>query len=147
MKTRYKHSKSVHNMKAPTIIVEEILKHFSPKKVIDLGCGLWTFVKVFQEHWVDAYWVNWERIEKDKLFIEENYLIIKNLEKYFDFEKKYDLAISLEVAEHIDEKFSDNFIKTITSCSDYIVFSAAIPWQWWQNHINEQPPEYREKKI
>lgn len=147
MNKKYVHDKSVHNLKDPKIIVEEILKHFSPKSVIDLWCGLGTFVKVFQDYWIDAYWVNWEWVEKDKLFIDEKSLIIKNLEEFYDFWKKYDLAISLEVAEHIDEKYSDNFVKTLISCSDYIVFSAATSCQWWQNHVNEQRPEYREKKF
>ena len=147
METRYQHDKIVHNLKDPKIIIKEVLKHFSPKTAIDLWCWLGTFVKVLQDNWVDAYWVNWDRIEKDKLFIDEKNLIIKNLEEFYDFWKKYDLAISLEVAEHIDEKYSDNFVKTLISCSDYIIFSAATSWQWWQNHVNEQRPEYREKKF
>lgn len=144
---RYTHDLSVHNMQAPRIIVEEILKHFNPKSIIDLWCWLWTFVKAFQENWIDAYWVNWEWVEKDKLFINEESLIIHNLEQYHAFDKKFDLAMSLEVAEHIDEKYADNFIKTIISCSDIIIFWAAIPWQVWQNHVNVQSPEYWEKKF
>lgn len=146
-KSRYIHETTVHELKNPSIIVGEILKHFSPKTVIDLWCWLWSFVKVFQDYWIDAYWVNGERTERDKLFIDDKSLLIYNLEQYHDFWKQYDMALSLEVAEHIDEKYSDNFVKTITSCSDIIIFSAAIPWQTWQNHINLQSPEYRERKF
>lgn len=146
--SRFVHDEKLHhNFKDPKIIIEEILKHFHPKKVIDLWCWLGAFVKTFQDHWIDAYWVNWPRVEKDKLVMNEDRLIIKNLEEFCDFKKWYDMAITIEVAEHIDAKYADNFIKTITSCADIIIFSAAIPWQWWFKHVNEQSPEYREEKF
>lgn len=49
---------------------------------------------------------------------------------------------SLEVAEHIDEKYAQNFIELLTLTSDIILFSAAIPNQGGLEHINEQPPKY-----
>lgn len=146
MKSRYLHVK-VPNLQVPTKIIDEILKHFSPKKVIDLGCWLWLFVKVFQDKWIDAVWVDGDWTKNEKVIIKEDSFIVKNLEEYCNFDKKYDLAVSLEVAEHLNEKSADIFVKTLVSCSDYIIFSAAIPWQWWQNHINEQSPTYWEEKF
>ena len=55
---------------------------------------------------------------------------------------KFDLAYSIEVGEHIPEVFARNFVKYITSLSDFVVFSAAFPGQGGQGHINEQPQEY-----
>ncbi|MBT0824260.1 hypothetical protein KJQ78_03160 [Campylobacter lari] len=54
----------------------------------------------------------------------------------------FSLTQSLEVAEHIDEKFAQNFIELLTLTSDIILFSAAIPNQGGLEHINEQPPKY-----
>lgn len=144
-KLKYIHTTDVHNLQNPTILVTEWLKHFSPKKVIDIWCGTWSFVKVFRDKWIETIWVDWSWVDKSQLFMDEQYFIEKDLEKEHDFDNKYDLAISLEVAEHLSKQSAENFIKTLTSCSNYIIFSAALPWQWWQNHINEQPPEYREK--
>lgn len=142
---KYIHESSVHNLLSPTLIIQEILEHFSPQSVIDVGCWLWTFVKVLQDKWIDAYGVDGARVEQDKLFIDQEYFIERDLEKYQTFEQRYDLALSLEVAEHLSDKSAKDFVKTLTSSSDYIVFSAALPNQWWQNHLNEQKPEYREK--
>jgi len=61
--------------------------------------------------------------------------------------RKYDLAISLEVAEHLPEQFADLFVKTLILHSDIILFSAAIPGQGGQNHLNEQWPDYWIEKF
>src|SRR3546814_4441067 len=41
-------------------------------------------------------------------------------------ENKYDLAISMEVGEHLDEKYADIFVENISKSSDYVLFSAEI---------------------
>lgn len=56
--------------------------------------------------------------------------------------KPFSLAQSLEVAEHLYENHASNFIKLLTSLSDTILFSAAIPYQGGTHHVNEQPPMY-----
>lgn len=56
--------------------------------------------------------------------------------------KKYDLAISLEVVEHLSSESANMFIACFTNMSDIVLFSAAIPGQGGENHINEQWPEY-----
>jgi len=145
MQKRYIHTKDAHNLKDPKEIVTEILQYFSPKKVIDLWCWLWNFVKVFQNHGIYAVWVDGDWVNRSDMFIKEDSFIVKNLEEYMDRQKEFDLAISLEVAEHLSQESAENFVKTLISCADYIIFSAAIPQQRWQNHINEQPPTYREK--
>jgi len=54
------------------------------------------------------------------------------------------MALCLEVAEHLQGSSAENFIKVLTTYSDVIVFSAAIPDQGGFNHINEQWPSYWE---
>ena len=56
--------------------------------------------------------------------------------------KPFDIAQSLEVAEHLYEQYASNFIQLLTSLSDIVLFSAAIPYQGGTHHVNEQPPGY-----
>ena len=56
--------------------------------------------------------------------------------------KPFDLAQSLEVAEHLDKAYAKNFIALLASLSNVILFSAAIPHQCGTHHINCQPPSY-----
>ncbi|MCI5968659.1 hypothetical protein [Helicobacter sp.] len=61
--------------------------------------------------------------------------------------KPFTLAQSLEVAEHIDMLYAENFIDLLTSLSDIVLFSAAIPFQPGTHHINCQPPQYWADKF
>lgn len=56
--------------------------------------------------------------------------------------KPYDLAFSLEVAEHVPGFLADNFVNYMIGSSPLIVFSAAHPGQGGIGHINEQPKDY-----
>ena len=55
---------------------------------------------------------------------------------------KYELAISCEIGEHLPEDKSDIYVDNLTNSSNSIMFSAAIPNQKGENHINCQPQQY-----
>jgi hypothetical protein len=113
-------------------------------RVADFGCGIggWlaaaqllgaTEIQGFEGQWIaDAETV----VPKDRIRI-------SNLaEEVLDLKKRFDLAITIEVAEHLPEKAADGFVSTLASASDRILFSAAIPKQGGIGHINEQPLVY-----
>ena len=51
-------------------------------------------------------------------------------------------GISMEVGEHLAERFADRYVKLLCSLSENIVFSAATPGQGGDDHINEQQHDY-----
>jgi hypothetical protein len=51
--------------------------------------------------------------------------------------KRFDLAISLEVAEHLPEGSAGALVSTLIEAAPVVVFSAAIKGQSGTNHINE----------
>ncbi|MDR1760177.1 MAG: class I SAM-dependent methyltransferase [Fibrobacter sp.] len=109
---------------------------------IDFGCGTGTFLYALKELGakevlgLDGPWAkNWQVISKDE-FSEADF------EQPIKLPKKYDLAISLEVAEHISEKHAGQFIESITEASDIVFFSAAVPGQRGEMHVNEQWQSY-----
>jgi hypothetical protein len=110
---------------------------------VDFGCGIGTWLSVLHKLGVgeikgfDGLWVN-----QDALKIPQECFTAGELDKGVCVDKKYDLAISLEVAEHLPEASAELFIKSLTQASDIVLFSAAIPFQGGVNHINEQWPEY-----
>jgi len=53
-----------------------------------------------------------------------------------------DVALCLEVAEHVPPEMGDQLIEFLTGHAGNIVFSAAHPGQGGTGHINEQPKEY-----
>jgi SAM-dependent methyltransferase len=150
MNNKYIHTEYLHNLTSPREIVPEIIKLLNPKSVIDIGCGIGTFIYCFKEQGIsdvlgiDGSWCNKELINK---FLAENEFLEKNLESKLVLDKKFDLVISLEVAEHLSEKSADIFVENLISSGNIILFSAAIPLQGGQNHINEQWLDYWEIKF
>lgn len=57
-------------------------------------------------------------------------------------DQKFDLCISLEVAEHLSEAIANDFVDFLCTASDVVLFSAATKCQGGTNHINEQWQSY-----
>ncbi len=146
--SKYVHLIKDHNLNAPGEIVPYLINIFHPESVADVGCGLGTFLNVFIKNNVtDVSGIDGKWVDKSKLFIPEEYFTEKDLEQKFTVNRKFDLALCLEVAEHLSENAADTLVENLTSLSDIIVFSAAIKNQGGQNHINEQPANYWMEKF
>src|SRR5690606_13591153 len=88
---------------------------------------------------VDGAWVDVSKFAKH---VSPERLVRADLSRPLQLDRKFDLVISFEVAEHLPPESAAQFVETLTSAGDIIVFSAAIPFQAGQNHLNEQWPEY-----
>lgn len=147
---RYIHHVHVHNSDAPNEIVSILLHLFKPQSVLDVGCGIGTFLKRFKMEGVpeilglDGPWV-----DKELLFqnIAPSEFIEQDLSKPWTLKTTYDLVLSLEVAEHIEPEYADTFIRNLVSSGKIIIFSAAVPDQGGQNHLNEQWLSYWKEKF
>ena len=148
---KYIYDESVHNMKAPTVVVPFVLELFPAiHSVVDFGCGLGTWLKAFKDAGVkeilglDGPWNDKDLLYK---FIQENEFKCVDLEKPIQLSKIYDLVISLEVAEHLREEFADTFVQSLVDAGKIILFSAATPGQKGFKHVNEQWPAYWVNKF
>ena len=116
---------------------------FKPLSVLDIGCGrgawLATCEKLGSEKLVgiDGPWVATNKLLSPNIEFHE-----RNFEDYITIEGKFDLAMSLEVAEHIKAKNATSFVSALCNASNVIVFGAATPNQGGSNHVNEQPQSY-----
>jgi len=130
-------------------IVAEILFHRYPiKSVIDIGCGLGSWLSTFQKQGCEVLGVdNHYILSENKIYIARDFLVGHDLSTTYVAAKKYDLALCLEVAEHIKPESADLLIDSLINCSDLILFSAAIPFQGGQGHVNEQWPSYWIEKF
>ena len=144
------HDESVYNTGSAMELVPIINQIIKPKSVVDVGCGLGTFLKIFKQQGVndilgiDGKWVDQSLLEKN---ISVKEFVVADLETGIDIDREFDLAVSLEVAEHISENSADAFIRSLTKLSKVILFSAAVPGQVGYGHINEQWPAYWKKKF
>lgn len=108
-----------------------------------MGCGTGAWLSVWQQHGVqDILAVDGDYITKDLLLIDPDHFLAADLEKEVPVNRRFDLVMSLEAAEHIRPEFAVNFIRTLCNLGDVILFSAAIPNQGGVLHYNEQYPKY-----
>jgi SAM-dependent methyltransferase len=124
-------------------IVPLLLSRYSPNSIVDVGCGTGPFAYEFLKLGltnVVGYEGNW--MEALPTQLPKDYYIYQDLTKPFEVTRRYDLCLCLEVAEHLDEMHARQLIETLTNLSDVIVFSAAIPMQGGNHHVNEQWPIY-----
>lgn len=140
---RYIHDESVHNFTAAREMVPFIMDLIKPDSVVDVGCGTGTWLKVFEDNKVsDFLGIDGAYVNKETLRIKLDSFAEHDLETPYKSSRNFDLVISLEVAEHLEEQSADIFIRTLVGLGDTVIFSAAIPNQGGQNHLNEREPEY-----
>ncbi|WP_051287250.1 methyltransferase domain-containing protein [Algoriphagus mannitolivorans] len=125
------------------MVLDVLFSYYHPFSMVDFGCGVGTWLKVGQEKGVHkVLGLEGEWLNKEHLVIDPNDFMYANLQSKINLPDTFDLGISLEVAEHIEEKYADIFIENLVNSSQVILFSAAIPGQRGSGHVNEQWPEY-----
>ena len=113
------------------------------QSVVDVGCGDGAWLKCFSGLAIGDYLgIDGPHVGQERLKIPKERFVQRNLECPYTPQRRFDLALSLEVAEHLPDSSAEAFIDTLTACADVVVFSAAVPGQGGTNHVNEQPPEY-----
>lgn len=125
------------------VIVPLVIDLVDPRSVVDIGCGTGQWLAAFHRHYVedvtgiDGPWVN-----KEMLAIPKSCFFERDLTKEFHFERTFDLAVCLEVAEHLEPSFSSGFVASLIKLSKVVLFSAAVPFQGGIHHVNEQWPDF-----
>lgn len=117
--------------------------------IIDVGCATGGLARELS---IRGYQV--EGIEGSshaKKYFQHNLIHVHDLRELisdFSLYKKFDLVLSIEVAEHIEEEYSDNYIKNLDYLTNnLILITAAMPGQQGHYHVNCQLPDYWIKKF
>jgi SAM-dependent methyltransferase len=120
-------------------IVPLILDFVDARSVVDVGCGVGTWLSVFRDHGVgDVLGVDGDYVPRAQLEIPSEQFHAADLSEPLSVGRRFDLAVSLEVAEHLPPASSEQFVATLVGLSDLVLFSAAIPRQRGSEHVNER---------
>jgi SAM-dependent methyltransferase len=127
-------------------IVPLVSALLSPRSVCDVGCGQGNWLAVFKEHGAERLLgIDGDYVERDKLQIDADEFLPADLEQGVPAAGEFDLAISLEVAEHLPGTSAAAFVEGLIRLAPAVLFSAAVPGQGGRLHVNEQWPEYWEE--
>ncbi|MCA0401098.1 MAG: class I SAM-dependent methyltransferase [Proteobacteria bacterium] len=126
------------------IVLAKLFETYRPNAVLDVGCGIGAWLRTAGElgattlRGLDGPWVSHEQLR----------IPLERFER-IDFEAEIwpeirpaDLAISLEVAEHLSERAGAHLVEYLTASAPVILFSAAIPAQGGEGHVNERWQSY-----
>lgn len=120
----------------------------SPKSVLDVGCGVGTWVKA----WVDAglddvLGVDGDYVDRDSLACPSDKFHSHDLNAPLFLGRHFDLVSCLEVAEHLPDTSAAVLVQSLVRHGDVVMFSAAVPRQGGTHHVNEQWPSYWAKHF
>lgn len=140
---RYDYRNNLHSRRGPEVALPILLKDLQVDSLLDVGCGTGTWLRAAQDMGVGHVQ------GLDGVSLPQNELLVdKSLVQNCDFREKwrisrhYDVVICLEVAEHLEDRYAAPLIQNLTSHTDRVIFSAAIPWQTGEYHVNCQWPSY-----
>ena len=124
-------------------IVPLVLAIVPARSVVDVGCGTGHFLRAFREAGVPGITgIDGDHVPRDQLVIEAHNFLAVDLSRGFDLKRRYDLVVSLEVAEHLPPASAEAFVASLVRHGSAVVFSAAIPFQGGTAHLNEQWQSY-----
>jgi hypothetical protein len=86
--------------------------------------------------------VDGDYVARDTLQIDPGRFVAADLEQGVPAVGSFDLAVSLEVAEHLPEHAAARFVEGLVGLAPAVLFSAAVPGQDGVGHVNEQWPTY-----
>jgi len=115
----------------------------TPNTMLDVGCGTGAWLETARQLGVGkVLGVDGAYLPRDQLLLGEDEFLEADLSRPLDLEERFDLALTLEVAEHLPESSAPTFVETLCRHADAVVFSAAVPNQGGEHHVNERLPSY-----
>ncbi len=124
-------------------VVPIVVSLLRPRSVVDVGCGTAAWLSVFARNGATTILgIDGDYVDRAALMIPSDRFLGYDIGRPLQIGRRFDLAMSLEVGEHVPPRSVNEYVDNLASLADTILFSAAIPNQGGIGHVNEQWPEY-----
>jgi hypothetical protein len=131
------------SLSSAKVLVPLVMDCVCPKSVVDVGCATGAWLSVFKNQGVETVvGLDGGYVKSTALLMPSDCFRVTDLEKPFSSSEEFDLAVSLEVAEHLPAESAQGFVQSLCQLAPVILFSAAVPGQTGTHHVNEQWPQY-----
>jgi SAM-dependent methyltransferase len=137
---RYIHEGAIRSAQQ---IVPLIIPSLRIQSVLDVGCGAGAWLSVYRKQGVRAcLGVDGAYVRAESLLVPAEVFQPQDITQPFDLKRRFDLVQCLEAGEHIPKSASKTLVENLVRHGSTVLFSAAIPGQGGENHVNEQSYEF-----
>jgi SAM-dependent methyltransferase len=141
--TRFFHGRAEGSLRSARRVAPLLVEWIKPTSVLDVGCGTGAWLRAFLDAGVtEVLGVDGDYVDRTALLISTEQFLPRDLKQPLDLGRKFDLACSLEVAEHLPPACSQAFVESLVRHAPIVLFSAAIPGQVGNGHINCRWPRF-----
>jgi len=125
--------------RAAGVVLPLVMGHLAVERVIDVGCGQGAWLAAAESlgardlTGLDGPWVDRAKLRSARIVFHPT-----DLAQPLPDHGRHDLAISVEVAEHLPAARADGFVADLCRAADVVLFSAAVPHQGGTEHVNEE---------
>ena len=150
MYTDYDYTRESHTVNGARRALSVLLPKFGmpTNSLLDVGCGPGAWLAAAEALGVaEVLGVDGTAQSRQAGLVAPERIIVRDIAQPFNFDRRFDLVLCLEAAEHIAEASSDVLVDSICRHGDRILFSAAVPGQPGQHHVNCQWPAYWQNKF
>jgi hypothetical protein len=122
-------------------IADRIVADIHPATVLDAGCAIGLLVEVLRDRGVDACGIDLSSyaISQVDARVRDR---CRHASIVDDFDRRYDLIVSIEVLEHIPARDAEAAIANFCRHTDDVLFSSSPLDYREPTHVNVHPPEH-----
>jgi SAM-dependent methyltransferase len=127
------------------VIAATVGEELAPTSALDVGCGTGAVLAALQSRGVRVVGIDYADAALE--FARERGLEVRKVDLEAEtlppLERTFDVVISTEVAEHLDARHAERYVRLLCDSAEAaVVFTAATPGQGGYDHVNEQPHGY-----
>src|SRR5438445_4626736 len=109
------------SLRSARVVVPLVLKMVAPKSVVDVGCGRGAWLRVFREYGIERILgLDGPYIDPSLLEVPRELFVPVNLAEPFCVDEAFDLAVCLEVAEHLPAKAGRWLVRSLTAAAPLV---------------------------
>ena len=148
--TEFFAGQSARSLASARVVLGALFAAFQPERVIDVGCGVGSWLRAARDLGAtEILGVDGDYVDRAALLVKSTEFLPVDLEQQrlcdvapLADARRFDLVISVEVAEHLSFERAESFVNDLTWLGDVVLFSAGVPFQGGEQHLNEQWPEF-----
>ena len=138
------------SLQSARVVLGRVFSMVRPRRVLDVGCGTGPWMRAALDLGAaEVLGVDGDYVDRSMLLVDPGSFIPADLasQRLRDVlgakaDTPFDLVVCMEVAEHLPFERAPSLVAELSLLADLVLFSAAVPFQFGTQHINEQWPEF-----